>query len=189
MGVGIIGSPDTVSLVNTTTWRQVIQLFRRVFIVGMFLLFPGFISAGEGTIEIQGAFEAMIEDATAGVTFNERGGVWMLQLRSPREYKKAQGVGFTVNIFFSKTFTPSEGTFPVLFSYRSNPMGLGGSVLVSGNDRGTFSHDTVGEVTFSSFDDLVEGSFAFESFDGSDEPRRKIQAGGVFSCSRGEALK
>ena len=130
-----------------------------------------------------------IEDATVDVFFNERAGIWMLQLRSPREYKKEQGVGFSVNIFFSKTFTPSEGAFPVLFSYLSKPDGLGGSVLVSGDGKGMFSHDTNGEATFSSFGDLIEGSYAFESFDGSDDPRRMVKVSGIFSCSRGETFK
>ena len=165
------------------------KLFRRVLACGVILLAAGFTSAGEGTIEIQGAFDVMIEDATVDVAFNERAGIWMLQLRSPREYKKEQGVGFTVNIFFSKKCNPSEGTFPVLFSYLSKQDALGGSVLVSGEGRGTFSHDTNGEVEFSSFGDLIEGSYAFESFDGSDAPRRMIKVKGLFSCSRGEAFQ
>ena len=81
-------------------------MLRRLFIVGLILFSAGFVSAGERTIEIHGAFDVKIEDASADLIFNERAGIWMLQLRSPREYKKERGVGFSVNVFFY---------FPVVF--------------------------------------------------------------------------
>ncbi len=108
----------------------------------------------------------------------------MLQLRSPSEFKEENGVGFNVNIFFSRKFEPAEGTFPILFSYLSENDGLGGSVIVSGEESAMFSHDTAGEAVFSSFGDVIEGSFAYEAFEGSGECRRTIRVKGTFIQER-----
>ena len=164
------------------------KVIRPLVIAGMLAVAAGVVSAGDGTIDVQGAFEATIEDASVNLAFNERAGIWMLQLRSPREYKEENGVGFNVNLFFSRRFEPATGTFPILFSYLAEKDGLGGSVIVSGEESVMFSHDTAGEAVFSSFGDVVEGSFAFEAFEGSGECRRTIRVRVTFSCARGKAF-
>ncbi len=144
---------------------------------------------GTGALEINGAFEADLQETNAQLVFNQRASIWMLQIRSRREYKKQHGSGFTANLFFSRKFDAASDTYPIRFQYLSSSDTLGGSVIVSGKKRVVFSHDTEGTANFAAFDERVEGSFEFFAYSGSKEPRQKISVKGTFSCPRGEALK
>lgn len=140
-------------------------------------------------LTVDGAFNANVENATGQLFFNERIGIWMLQVRSPREYKKQNGTGFTATLFFSKDFAPRTGEFPIKFNYLSRKDTLGGSLIASGKARAMFSHDTAGKVVFSKFDQQVKGSFEFSAFDGSKEPRREVKVKGVVECPREGAFE
>lgn len=132
------------------------------------------------SFEITGDFEASSDEATARIFFNEPVKIWMLQLSAD---------GNMVTLFFSRNFTPGPGTFPVQFNYLGGTDVLGGSVIVRHDERVMLSFDTEGEVTFERFDDQITGTFEFTTYDGSDEPRRRVQTRGAFEAPRGDAMR
>ena len=147
--------------------------------------------AGTGAFTVSGDSEATIEGATASFSYIDRAGVWMLQIRSPGDYKKAHGSGYSVNLFFAKSFAPAAGTFPIRFSYRNAEDTLGGSVRISGDGRVTLSHDTTGTAVFTKFGDQVSGTFELTVHDksaDSEGTRRTVKAEGNFHLDRGDAL-
>ena len=155
--------------------------------------FVGFLAAtnlvAAGTLEITSAFAAELKETRAQLVYNQRARIWMLQIRSRREYKKQHGTGFMANLFFSRKFDAASGTYPIRFHYLSSENTLGGSLIVSGKKREMLSHDTAGTANFTAFDERVEGSFEFSSYSSSKKPRRKVTVKGTFSCPRDEALK
>jgi hypothetical protein len=154
-----------------------------------FLLTHARQASAEGSFKISGAHQVTIESATTVFNFNKYAKVWMLQIRSPSDYKKKNGQGYSVNLFFSRDFTPAKGTFPIKFSYLSKKDTLGGSLTLSGKERGMFSHDTEGTVSFETFDTQVRGKFELSSFSGdSSAGAPRITATGTFDVARGEAL-
>lgn len=137
---------------------------------------------------ITGAVEASVDDATSFVSKIERIKIWKLTLTPPRAYKEENGHDIIVSLFFSRNFDPKPGTYPVQFSYLNAENAMGGSVVVLGEGRNMYSHDTEGEVTFESFDERLIGSFHFVSYDGSNEDRHEVSVEGTFDCERGDAL-
>ena len=161
-----------------------------VFAIVGFLAAANLVAEGRtGTLEISGTFEAELKETSVQLVFNQRARIWMLQIRSRREYKKQHGNGFMANLFFSRKFSAAPGIYPIRFHYLSKENTLGGSLKVSGKKREMFSHDTEGSARFTAFDTWVEGSFEFSSYSASKEPRQKITVKGTFACPRDEALK
>jgi hypothetical protein len=138
---------------------------------------------------IAGDVEASVSDATSFVSEITRINIWKITLSPPGTYKEESGQDLIVSLFFSRNFEPKPGTYPVQFSYLNGENVMGGSVVVLGEERDMYSHDTEGEVTFEVFDDRLKGSFHFVSYNGSDENRKEISIEGKFECDRGEALK
>ena len=80
--------------------------------------------------------------------------------------------------------------YRVKFHYLSKQNTLDGSVVVSGDKRGMFSHDTDGSVTFEEFGETIKGTFEFITFKGSsEEGSEKVAVKGSFELPRGDAFK
>ena len=146
-------------------------------------------TAGTGNLEITGSLNGTVKETSAELLYMERVKIWMLQLRSPVDHKKEHGTGFMANLFFSREFDPHPGTYTIRFSYLSKVDTLGASLVVSGEGKGMFSHNTEGAASFGEFGEKVTGKFEFTSYDGSKEDRRKVTVKGTFSLPRGDALK
>ncbi|MCP4895376.1 MAG: hypothetical protein GY906_00240 [bacterium] len=103
---------------------------------------------------------------------------------APSSIKKL-GQSYSVNLFFSSDFDPKPGTYPVAFSYRSQPNTLGGSFLKRGS---MFSHDTKGTAEFVEFGEQVKVRFEFQVSDRSEgsEERKTVTVKGEAVCERAD---
>jgi hypothetical protein len=134
-------------------------------------------SSSTANFAINGHVDAEVADAPASLVYNKAGKVWILSAYKDR---------FRVSLFFSKDFTPAAGTFPVQFRYRGEKDTLGGSVIVpTGEGRKTrmYSHDTAGEVTFSSFDGRAIGTFEFKTYNSYKESKNEVTTQGSFDVA------
>jgi len=156
--------------------------------VSWILILVGLFGGSENWFEVERAHTGKYE-VSSSISFNSMGKVWILRLVTPREYRKQHGSGFSVNLFFSKDFTPATGTFPVKFQYRGAKDTLGGSFIISGEGRDRFSFHTDGEVVFTEFGEQIKGHFGFTTQDGTKEDSESVTVKGAFSCPRGDALK
>lgn len=145
---------------------------------------------GKGAFSLSGDVSLNYDSAVAGIIYMKRIEIWRIQIKTPYEYKKKNGSGFMVNLFFSRKFTPKAATFPIKFSYLNKTDTLGGSLVVSGKNRGMYSNDTDGTITFKSFGDTVSGEFqmtVLKKKRGQED--QKVTVKGSFTCPRGEAFK
>jgi hypothetical protein len=162
-----------------------------LFLLGTLTAFAGAAKlTGEGAFKISGDRSVSYDSASASISFMKAIKIWHIKLSTPYDYKKREGSGFMVNLFFSRKFSPKTGTFPIKFSYLNEPNTLGGSLVVTGEKKGMFSHDTDGKITFKSFGDTVSGEFEMTTL----KKRRgqedeKVTIKGSFTCPRGDAFK
>lgn len=150
-----------------------------VFLYGM-----GHAEVGKANFEYNGFVDG--EAANAAARFSSMKGVniWHLSLST---YDKTTRERVGVNIFFSRTFNPKAGTFPIAFSYLNKQDTCGGSFFFKkGDKRGLFSHYTKGEITFESFKEKAKGSFRMEV---SNNVGKKIDVSGSFELEMGDAFK
>lgn len=157
----------------------------------VFILLMGasFALATENSATIAGAYQVELHDLEGSTFFMQRPGVWMLQLRTPKEHKETTGTGYLVTMFFSKDFSLDKGKFPIRFHYMNEKNTLGGSVIVRGEKRVQFSFDTNGTIEFTRTDDRLQGDFEYTTFDKTREPRQSVTVKGTFDVERGDALK
>jgi hypothetical protein len=162
-----------------------------LFLLGTLTTFAGPAQlSGKGAFMISGDRSVSYDSASARISFMKAIKIWHITLSTPYDYKKKNGSGFMVNLFFSRKFSPQTGTFPIKFSYLNEPDTLGGSLMVTGEKRGMFSHDTDGKITFKSFGDTVSGEFemtALKKRRGQED--EKVTIKGSFTCPRGDAFK
>jgi len=142
---------------------------------------------GKGAFTISGDVSLNYDSAKARIVYLKPIKIWRLEIKTPYKYKKANGSGYTVSLFFSRKFTPKAGTFPIKFSYLNKVDTMGGSLVVSGKNRGMYSHDTDGTITFTSFSDTVSGKFKMTTTKGKDKGNVSVE--GSFTCPKGEAFK
>ena len=146
-------------------------------------------NSGKGAFSASGAYEMTLDETSAAVSYNKHVKIWMIRLYTSGEYKKKHGQGFSAQLFFSRDFAAAPGEYPIRFSYLNKENTLGGSFIVSGDDRVMFSHDTFGTVTFTAFNDRIEGNFEYKAYDRSEEPRKEVHVSGSFDLPRGDALR
>jgi hypothetical protein len=166
---------------------------KSVIILILFVISTTIVLAGETAIkssfETSGAVKVKIDKPKVSIFFNKAIKIWMLQLKTPSDYKKKHGAAYISTLFFSRNFTPGVGEFPIKFSYLNKENTLGGSFIVSGKKRNMFSFDTEGKITFTKFDDIIEGSYQLTTYDGSKADRQQVSVKGSFSLPRGDAFK
>ena len=87
-----------------------------------------------------------------------------------------------------RDFTPKAGTFPIASSYLGKKDTCGGSFIFRTKNeiRGSFSHETTGQITFESFSESVKGKFSMHVKDSDGET---IEISGSFEVARGSAFQ
>ncbi len=158
------------------------------FVLMLALLFiSGSIRAEVKNTEFKynGTIKGKTSNATARFSYMKRVNIWNLSMRT---YNKKTKESYNVNIFFSRKFTPGTGTFPITFSYLNKKDTCGGSFIYKekNGNRGSYSHDTKGSVTFDKFSDKVQGTYRMEVFD---KEGKKIEVSGSFILDRNGAFE
>ncbi len=161
-----------------------------LFLVGSLTAAGADNMVGKGEFKVSGDRSVICDSAAASFSYMKTVKIWSITLSTPYAYKKKSGSGFMVKLFFSRKFSPKAGTFPIKFSYLNKPGTLGGSLVVSGEKRGMFSHDTEGTITFKSFGDTVTGEFEMTILKKKrGQKDQKVSINGSFTCPRGDAFK
>ena len=123
----------------------------------------------ETNFVVTGAIDATVDPAVASL-FENRAGIWTLNLISSRSVVRETGRGYGVNLFFSRNFDAGSGAFPVQFDYAGETNTLGGSFV--GDE--VFSYDTAGEAEFLEFGEQIRVHFEFTTYSASErDPERK----------------
>jgi len=135
--------------------------------------------------EVSGDANLRVEPATASL-FTGRADIVTLNVVSGREAVQEHGRSYSANLFFSQSFDPQPGVYPIKFSYRGEANTLGGSFI----GEGMYSHDTEGEAEFMEFGDTVRVRFRFTAYSTSagDADRKSVTVTGEAVCARGDAL-
>ena len=145
-------------------------------------------SAGKSDIyfEASGDVDVEVDEAQASLTKNQVGIVVLAVTTNTKSYRKL-GDSYGARLFFSKTFDPKPGKYPVEFDYMDKTDILGGSFSVGAH---TFSYDTKGEAEFLEFGDQVKVRFHFQTADKSEGEagRRVVTVRGTAVCPRGDAI-
>jgi len=158
---------------------------------GLFLLaivlLPGTTEAksGESNFKYAGYVAGNVTKGTADFHYMKRVNIWNLTLG---RYGKSSRESYYARIFFSRDFIPKVGEFPIKFSYLNKKDTCGGSFIFreKNGNKGFFSHDTKGTITFREFSNTVEGTFNMKVKDGKG---KTVDIKGDFELERGEAFK
>ena len=154
-------------------------------IILLFASIPVPAETNEANFQYEGTINGKAENATASFNYMKRINIWNLSMR---QFSKKPRENYNVNIFFSRNFTPATGTFPIAFSYLNKEATCGGSFIykLKNGDKGFYSNDTNGSITFSEFSDIVKGTYSMEVHD---RDGRKIKVSGSFELNSKEEFR
>jgi len=140
---------------------------------------------GESNFKYVGYITGKVTKGTADFYYMKRIDIWNLTLG---RYDKSSRESYYARIFFSRDFTPKVGEFPIKFSYLTKKDTCGGSFIFreKNGNKGSFSHDTKGTITFREFSNTVKGTFSMKVKDGEG---KTVDIKGDFELERGEAFK